>query len=89
MKETLERLWKEYLLAECAVIETDEERRLAKRVAELRESANALFLKEQEEAVDGYVDALCDANALFVKKAFFKGCEFVLSLLLEVGPLGK
>jgi hypothetical protein len=89
MKETLEGLWKEYLLEECAVIETDEERRLTKKTGELHEKANSLLNKEQEEAVDGYVDALCDANALFVKKAFFKGCEFVLSFLLEVGTLGK
>ena len=71
MKETLEGLWKEYLMAECAVIETDEERRLTKRIGELHERANSLLNREQEEAVDGYVDALCDANTLFVKKAFF------------------
>ena len=89
MKETLERLWKEYLLEECAVIETDEERRLTKKTGELHEKANSLLNKEQEEAVDGYVDALCDANALFVKKAFFKGCHFVVSIFLEAGNFEK
>ena len=89
MKETLEGLWKEYLLAECAVIETDEERRLTKRIGELHERANSLLNREQEEAVDGYVGALCDANARFVKKAFFKGCHFALSIFLEAGNLRK
>ena len=40
-----------------------------------------------EEAVEKYVDALCDLEALFVKKAFLKGCEFAVSFLLEAGDL--
>ena len=35
------------------------------------------------EAVEKYVDVLCDVEAFFVKKAFFKGCEFATSFLLE------
>ena len=31
MKETLERLWNEYLAAECSVINTEEERTLVKK----------------------------------------------------------
>ena len=31
MKETLEKLWNEYLLDECAEIDTDEERKLTKK----------------------------------------------------------
>ena len=89
MKETLEGLWNEYLMAECAVIETDEERRLTKRSGELHERANSLLNREQEEAVNTYVDALCDVEALFVKKAFFKGCHFALSIFLEAGNFGK
>ena len=85
MKETLERLWNEYLLDECAVIDTDEERMLAKKAVELHEKANALLNKEQEEHVEKYVDALCDIEVLFAKKAFFKGCEFAVSFLLESG----
>ena len=85
MKETLEMLWNEYMLDECAAINTDEERKLAKEALELHEKANILLNKEQKEAVEKYVDALCDIEALFSKKAFFKGCEFAVSFLLETG----
>lgn len=85
MKETLEKLWNEYLLNECAAIDTDEERALTKKTVELHEKVNVLLNKEQEEAVEKYVDALCDIEALFTKKAFFKGCEFAVSFLLEAG----
>jgi len=39
--------------------------------------------------VEKYVDALCDLEALFVKKAFLKGCEFAVSFLLETGSFKK
>ena len=89
MKETLERLWNEYLLDECAEIDTDEERMLTKKTVELHEKANVLLNREQQAAVEKYVDALCDINALFVKKAFLKGCEFSVSFLLEAGDFEK
>ncbi len=89
MKETLEKLWNEYLWDKCAAIDTDEERKLTKKTVELQEKANALLNKEQKEAVEKYVDLLCDVDALFVKKAFFKGCEFAVSFLLQSGNLGK
>ena len=83
MKETLEKLWNEYLLDECAEIDTDEERKLTKKAVELHEGANALLNKEQQDAVEKYVDALCDVEALFAKKAFLRGCKFAVSFLLE------
>ena len=61
MKETLERLWNEYLADECAVIDTDEERVLTKRTIELHEKANALLNREQEKAIEKYVDAMSEA----------------------------
>ena len=85
MKKTLEKLWNEYLLDECAAIDTDEERSLTKKAAELHEKANSLLGKEQKAAVEKFVDALCDIEVLFVKKAFIKGCEFAVSFLLEAG----
>lgn len=87
MKETLEKLWNEYLLDECAGIDTNEERELTKNTAELHEKANALLNKEQRDAVEKYVDELCNIEALFVKKAFFKGSEFAVSFLLEASNL--
>ncbi len=85
MKKTLEDLWNEYLLEECAAIESEEERNLTKKTAKLHESANALLNNEQKEAVEKYVDALCDLEALFAKKAFLRGCEFSVSFLSELG----
>ena len=84
MKETLEKLWDEYLIDESSMIHTDEERVLTKTAIELHKKAMALLSKEQEEAVEKYVDALGDINAVFTRRAFCKGCEFTASFLLEV-----
>lgn len=83
MKETIERLWNEYLIEKCSAIDTDEERQLARKATELFESVSVLLNKEQQDAVEKYVDALCDIEALFVKKAFCKGCEFTASFIGE------
>ena len=89
MKKTLEKLWNDYLMDECAKIETNEERELAHRTMLLHENATALINKEQIAAVEEYVDGLCELDALFIKKAFCKGCEFSVSFLLEAGNLEK
>ncbi len=89
MKEVIETLWDEYFSEKCAAMDTDEERSLAKKTVELHEAASSLFNKEQEAAVEKYVDALCEMEAIFVKKAFFKGCEFSFSFLLQMGNLEK
>ena len=87
MKEALESLWNEYLAETCAVMDTDEERTLTKEVLEKHKIAIDLLTKEQHTAVENYVDALCEIQAIFVKKAFFKGCYFSASFLIEL--LGK
>lgn len=89
MKETLEKLWNEYLWDECAAIDTDEERNLTKKTIELHEKANALLNDKQKDAVEKYVDALCEIDSFFLKKAFLKGCEFAVSFLLEAGNFKK
>lgn len=89
MKNTLEKLWNEYLSSECAMIETDDERMLTRSAAELHERANALLDKEQMDAVEKLIDALGDTNAFFTKKAFFKGCEFAVGFLFESGDFVK
>ena len=88
-KETLERLWSDYLVDDCAVMDSDEEQALTQKVVTLHERASVLLNREQEAAVEQYVDALHDIEALFAKKAFFKGCEFAVSFLLEAGNFGK
>ena len=83
MKQTLEKLWDEYLLDECALFNTDKERNLTKKCSELHRKAIELLNKEQEKAMEEYVDSLSDIETLFAKKAFCKGCEFALSFVLE------
>ncbi len=83
MKEVFERLWNEYFSEECAVMETDEERVLARRVIELHEKVNDLLSKDAKEAVEKYVNELYGIEALLLKKAFFKGCEFAFSFFLS------
>ena len=89
MKETLKRLWHEYLLEECSTINTDEERRLTKKALELHDKANALLDKDQQKAVEDYFDALCDVDAVFARKAFICGCSFAVSFLLEAAGSEK
>ena len=89
MKETLEKLWYEYLADECAVIETDKERERAKKAIKLHEELNSMLTKEEIEAVEAYVNSLYEINGDFAKKSFFKGCEFAISFILEAGNFGK
>ena len=89
MKETLDKLWNEYFWDECAAIDTDEERRLTGKIRELREKITPLLNKDQEDALEKYVDALREAEALFTKKAFYTGCKFAVSFLLETESMGK
>ena len=89
MKQTLEKLWYEYLSHECAEMDTEEERELTRKTGELHEQLNALLDKPQQGILEKYVDAIYDMEALFIKKAFFKGCEFALSFLIEAGNFGK
>ncbi len=85
MRETLENLWKEYFAEKCALIDTKKEKELAKKAVEKHKIANELMTKEQINAVEKYVDILCEIQDSFVRKAFFKGCEFTISFLMESG----
>lgn len=81
MKETIEKLWNEYFSEQCVEINTEEERNLTRKAVELHEKVNALLNEEGKNALEEYVDALCDIEALFARKAFCKGCEFAISFL--------
>ena len=85
MNKTIEKLWNEYFADECAKFETDEERELAKKALENHETLNRLLTGEQSKGVEKYIDALCDTQSFFMKKAFLKGCEFAVSFFLEAG----
>ena len=71
MRDILEMLWNECLFDKCAAIETDNERNHTKRVGELYKTMEVLLDNEQMDAVEKYTEALYDAEAIFIKKAFF------------------
>ena len=84
MKGMLERLWYACFAEECATIDTEEERMLAKKAIEKSAEANALLSKEQSKAVEKHIEVLFELQEALIKKAFFKGCELAASFLLEV-----
>ncbi len=85
MIRTIEKLWNEYLSDECADISAEEEKALTKEAIEKHDLLNKSITNEQNEALDEYLDALCAIHSDFAKKAFFKGCEFTASFLIETG----
>ena len=89
MMKTIEKLWHEYFAEECAWIDTEEERTLAKKAAQMREKAVERLSKEQCDVMEQYVEILYEMQAFLSKKAFCKGCEFALSFLLEAGSFKK
>ena len=89
MKNSLERLWKEYFAEECATINTEEGKALLKKAVEKQKAVKELLTKEQREATEQYVEALYDIQGYSLKKTFFNGCEFAVSFLLEIGKLGE
>lgn len=89
MKQILEKIWDEYFAEECALIDTMEERVLVKRTGEMHKAANELLTEEQRKVVEKYIEALYEIQSCFVKKAFFKGCEFTTSFLFEAGNFAK
>ena len=83
MKETFEKIWVEYFSDECAKIETDEEKALIKKAAEMHKAIDELMMNEQISVMEEYVDTLYQIQWCFVRKSFFKGCKFALSFILE------
>ena len=85
MKETLNNLWDKYFLEECSVINTKEEKELMKKLGDLREQAYAQLNDEQKEMIEKCFDIMHDLETVYAKKSFFKGCEFAVSFLFELG----
>ena len=82
MKEIIEKLWNGFFAEECAVIETMEEKAFVKKAAVMNKKVNELLTEEQKESVEKYIELLYEIQGCFVKKAFFKGCEFATSFFL-------
>lgn len=76
MKKELEKLWNEYFSDECSNVDSDEERKLIKYAVELHEKVFAILNEEQQNAVEKYVDALYDMEALHTKKHSLKDADF-------------
>ena len=89
MKEMMEVLWSEYFAEECAVISTKEEPDLIRKVNEIHKKLDESLTAEQCETMETYMEALYEMQGAFVKKAFFKGCDFAISFFLERGKYDK
>ena len=84
MKKITESLWNDYLADECAMLDTEEEKDLSKRISETHEELAKTFTKEQNKAIDALIDLLCELDGILAKKAFTKGCELTANFLLEL-----
>ena len=89
MKPTLEKLWNQCYAEECSAIDTDEERILTKKAIRMREMVNKLLTEPERDAIEKYIEILWEIQGYCVKKAFFKGCEFATSFLVETGNIGN
>ena len=85
MKKTLENLWDGLIALDYATLDTEEEKALAEKSLQLEKLAYDGLTNEQIQAVEAFVDAVCEIESAFAKKAFAKGCAFTLSFLLEAG----
>ena len=83
MRRALEFIWDNCFSEVCANIDSQEEQELLKRIIELREKAGALLDQEQASALDAYVTAIYQLQAAFMKKAFFNGCKFATSFIID------
>lgn len=84
MNKILDKLWNEYLIDDCAIFDTDEERGLSKRVSELHGQMAAMLDRKSLSLVEEYVSLLLELEGILSRKAFIRGCEFSASFILEV-----
>ncbi len=83
MKNQLRKLWNDYFAEECATIDTDEERELIRKTAEMNKRINELLPKEQNDAMQKYIEAIYEMQSIYAEKAFLKGCKLAVSFILE------
>ena len=84
MRATMEKLWVEYASQECAIMDTEEERTLAKRALESYDAAKKTLSPSQRDAIERYVDALCELQGYAVRRAFLCGGELATLFLLPM-----
>ena len=83
----LEKIWNEYLAEECATMEDEEEKALAKRAVAMGKAWREMLSDEARDAVEKYIDLLCELQDALVKRAFRQGCEFTANFFLEIFSL--
>ena len=83
MNYTLEKLWYDCFAEECAVLDTEVERELAKKAADSGKALKGLLTEEQQRAMGVYVDTIYELQASLLKKAFLRGAEIAVSFLAE------
>ena len=84
MTEILEKLWQEYFFEECTRIESEEEKAILRKTAELRKKVDVLLDKEEAAAMQNLLDCIYEGEERIFKKAFLKGALLANSLLLEI-----
>ena len=82
MKDTLKKLWHDYLLDECGKIKTDDERELLSKLADLSHEIE-IALGDKSRLLDEYTSHLWDANSYLVTRAFCQGISFTANFLFE------
>lgn len=81
--EKLTELWRDYFSEDCAVISTEKERELSAKLSSARKRLCEILTKEQEFAVEGYIEAFHGLSSSLAEKAFIQGCKFTASFLLD------
>lgn len=85
----LEKLWSDHFAEECAVIDGEKQKDLAKKALEQHRVINEMMTELQRDALEKYLEILFQMQDEFVKRAFFKGCEFASAFLLEMAERHK
>ena len=80
MKDVLDRLWVEHFGEVCSKIESEAERALIRKAAELHGGLAKALDEKQNASLEKYVEVLYEIQSVFSKKAFFKGCELGVAI---------
>ncbi len=83
MKETLEKLWDDYLVESDCKMENQEEIENIRRIMEIEKEITETFNKESKKLFDEYARLADEEGVRFAKNAFIKGVSFSVSFLIE------
>lgn len=86
-KEIIKRLWYDFLSDECSILESEEEKECVAKIASLEKALLNVIPIEEAKQLEIMIDAIYNANALLVEKAFACGIRFSTKYLMEVMEL--